>query len=78
MAQLAWINAQLPQETLSNISLKLEPRQEPFGIILIIVRISLLFFDMNRIIDVPIATQYCDGLRGAMVVYDPNDPNLDR
>jgi hypothetical protein len=22
------------------------------------------------------ATQYCDGLRGAMVVYDPNDPHL--
>lgn len=20
------------------------------------------------------ATQYCDGLRGAMVIYDPNDP----
>ncbi|KJA16974.1 multicopper oxidase [Hypholoma sublateritium FD-334 SS-4] len=23
------------------------------------------------------STQYCDGLRGAMVVYDPNDPYLD-
>ncbi|EIN05334.1 laccase [Punctularia strigosozonata HHB-11173 SS5] len=22
-------------------------------------------------------TQYCDGLRGALVVYDPNDPNAD-
>ncbi|KAJ7866501.1 laccase 2 precursor [Mycena leptocephala] len=22
-----------------------------------------------------LSTQYCDGLRGAMVVYDPNDPN---
>jgi iron transport multicopper oxidase len=21
-----------------------------------------------------LATQYCDGLRGAMVIYDPNDP----
>ncbi|KAJ7846619.1 laccase 1, partial [Mycena olivaceomarginata] len=23
-----------------------------------------------------LSTQYCDGLRGAMVVYDPNDPHL--
>ncbi|TEB36895.1 laccase 2 precursor [Coprinellus micaceus] len=23
------------------------------------------------------SSQYCDGLRGAMVVYDPNDPHLD-
>ena len=22
-----------------------------------------------------LSTQYCDGLRGAFVVYDPNDPN---
>jgi len=26
--------------------------------------------------DCVIATQYCDGLRGAMVVYDPQDPHL--
>jgi FtsP/CotA-like multicopper oxidase with cupredoxin domain len=25
--------------------------------------------------DVLVATQYCDGLRGALVIYDPNDPN---
>ncbi|KAI0644028.1 laccase B [Trametes meyenii] len=24
-----------------------------------------------------LSTQYCDGLRGPMVVYDPNDPNAD-
>ncbi|KAJ7744785.1 laccase [Mycena maculata] len=24
-----------------------------------------------------LSTQYCDGLRGAMVVYDPDDPNAD-
>ena len=24
-----------------------------------------------------ISTQYCDGLRGAFIVYDPNDPNAD-
>ncbi|KAJ7598438.1 laccase [Mycena floridula] len=24
-----------------------------------------------------LSTQYCDGLRGAMVVYDPNDPHAD-
>ncbi|KAH9910749.1 laccase hybrid [Epithele typhae] len=24
-----------------------------------------------------LSTQYCDGLRGALVVYDPNDPHLD-
>ena len=22
-----------------------------------------------------VSTQYCDGLRGPLVVYDPNDPN---
>ena len=22
-----------------------------------------------------LSTQYCDGLRGAMVIYDPNDPH---
>lgn len=22
-----------------------------------------------------VATQYCDGLRGPLVVYDPNDPH---
>ena len=24
-----------------------------------------------------LSTQYCDGLRGPLVVYDPSDPNLD-
>ena len=24
-----------------------------------------------------LSTQYCDGLRGAFVVYDPNDPHAD-
>ena len=24
-----------------------------------------------------LSTQYCDGLRGAMVVYDPEDPHAD-
>ena len=24
-----------------------------------------------------LATQYCDGLRGAMVIYDPDDPYAD-
>lgn len=24
-----------------------------------------------------LATQYCDGLRGPLVVYDPDDPNKD-
>ena len=25
-----------------------------------------------------LSTQYCDGLRGPMVVYDPNDPHKSR
>lgn len=24
-----------------------------------------------------LSTQYCDGLRGPMIVYDPNDPHAD-
>lgn len=24
-----------------------------------------------------LATQYCDGLRGALVIYDPDDPHKD-
>lgn len=25
-----------------------------------------------------LATQYCDGLRGALVIYDPDDPHKHR
>ncbi len=24
-----------------------------------------------------VATQYCDGLRGPLIIYDPNDPHAD-
>jgi hypothetical protein len=48
-------------------------RQAHFGTILIMVRMHPLFL----LVDVAYGqsgTQYCDGLRGPLVVYDPNDP----
>ena len=48
-------------------------RQAHFGTILIMVRMHPLVL----LIDVAngvLGTQYCDGLRGPLVVYDPNDP----
>jgi hypothetical protein len=39
------------------------------------VYVSLYYFGESGF-DQIIATQYCDGLRGALVVYDPNDPHL--
>ncbi len=26
---------------------------------------------------IPLATQYCDGLRGPFIIYDPEDPHAD-
>lgn len=40
----------------------------------IIVRIFTFFF-ASRLNVLSLATQYCDGLRGAMVVYDLFDPH---
>ena len=34
---------------------------------------SLFSYESHRYI----ATQYCDGLRGPLVIYDPNDPFAD-
>jgi len=45
-----------------------------------LVSLSLLYVSNNTytfiVAKYLIATQYCDGLRGAMVVYDPQDPHL--
>jgi len=34
-------------------------------------------FDANSTCLSHYRNQYCDGLRGALVIYDPNDPNKD-
>lgn len=33
--------------------------------------------DPRKKINVPQGNQYCDGLRGALIVYDKNDPHKD-
>ena len=48
-------------------------RQERSGIILIYVGRDILMFSRGLLRCLP-ATQYCDGLRGAFVIYDPQDP----
>ncbi len=32
---------------------------------------------LEKIIMIPLATQYCDGLRGPFIIYDPEDPHAD-
>ncbi|KAG6819300.1 hypothetical protein H0H93_013218 [Arthromyces matolae] len=63
-------------ETRSCINFRFRIRLVPSGITLITVGTFLRgrgrYSDHFR----PTATQYCDGLRGAIVVYDPKDPYL--
>ena len=44
------------------------------GIILIMVRVHRQFVDQTSKQAITV-TQYCDGLRGPLVIYDPNDPH---
>lgn len=69
-------NAQSRRGTRSFTSLKFQTKLEPSGITHIIVR----WFHRTRKCSLPnttkiLATQYCDGLRGALVVYDLLDPH---
>jgi hypothetical protein len=68
-------NAQLRQETRSCTDSNLKTRRELSGITPTIVSLRLLPSSSSEL-TVGIVSQYCDGLRGAMVVYDPNDPHL--
>ena len=70
------INAPSHQDTPSFTNSLLQARPELFGIIRTIARYS--FFSIARLFltyNISLATQYCDGLRGAMAVYDLADPH---
>jgi len=46
----------------------------PTGIILTFVRAYWCTFE--RLLTCLVATQYCDGLRGAFILDDPEDPHI--
>ena len=48
----------------------------PSGTIPIVVRALLCYLPMQFLMSMLPATQYCDGLRGALVIYDPDDVYL--
>jgi hypothetical protein len=74
MVLLELISALLLLGILSSTNLQVWIKQERIGIIRIIVCFDLfpLLYHTDEMLFV--ATQYCDGLRGAFVVYDPDDP----
>ena len=72
MVPLESLNAQLSREIRSYIISLSQTRQEHFGITLITVGIIVICQEFKTICS--IATQYCDGLRGPLVIYDPKDP----
>jgi len=74
MVLLASTSAQSLPTIRSNINSRLPARLVHSGTTLTIVR-KLCFAYVFIVNKPPSATQYCDGLRGAMVVYDPNDPH---
>jgi len=59
----------------SSMSLQQLTKLVPSGIIPIVVRVPLCSFIQSLIL-IPSATQYCDGLRGPLVIYDSDDPYL--
>lgn len=63
--------------TLSCTSSRSPTKQEHSGTIHITVRYKIFDFGDMLMLLSP-ATQYCDGLRGAMVVYDTLDPHRSR
>jgi hypothetical protein len=71
-------NAQLRRETHSCTGSKLRTRQARSGIIRTTVSLKAHSPVFSRLMkgDVRTVSQYCDGLRGPIVVYDPNDPHL--
>ncbi len=66
-------NVLLPRETRSCISSTPQTRLEHFGTTLIYVSTNGLFPFPELISES--ATQYCDGLRGPFIIYDPDDPH---
>ena len=73
MVLLESLNALLFLAIRSSTNSKSQTRQEHFGTIHIMVSFKgLIYIELKTISRS--ATQYCDGLRGVFVVYDPNDP----
>ena len=78
MVLLESLNVQSFLAIRSCINSPSQTRQERFGIIHITVE-----FKFNLLTQIELktvcctATQYCDGLRGALVIYDPDDPYKD-
>jgi hypothetical protein len=50
-------------------------KPEHFGITVIIVHHTAPLLVQSTLISSSADTQYCDGLRGPLVVYDPQDPH---
>lgn len=78
MARSVLRSARSLQITPSSTTSRFPTKQEPSGTI----RITVRFLDsitplrqINTANNFELATQYCDGLRGAMVIYDVKDPN---
>jgi hypothetical protein len=74
MVLLAYLNAQLFLEIRSCINSLSQTRQERFGTTHIIVGFSLLSSSHFYLMIWCVVLQYCDGLRGPLVIYDPEDP----
>ena len=73
MVQLVSLSAPLRRVILFCTNSAYLTRREHSGTTRIIVR--QLTVHILASANPEIATQYCDGLRGALVIYDPLDPN---
>ena len=69
-------NVQYLPEIHSSMSSQQLTKLVPSGIIPIVVRVPLCYSFIQSLILIPSATQYCDGLRGPLVIYDSDDPYL--
>jgi hypothetical protein len=74
MGLLVLPNVPSPPAIHSCTSSKLRVKLELSGITL--TTVSLNNLSLDPLLMIVIVSQYCDGLRGAMVVYDPADPHL--
>lgn len=72
MDLLALPNAQSPQITRSSTS-SILLKLGRFGTILTMVMQRVVKMRLS-LIPLTLGAQYCDGMRGALVVYDPEDP----
>lgn len=68
-----FLNVPLLKITRFCTNLPLSTKRAPFGTIHISVSDS---YSIEKLL-ICLATQYCDGLRGAIVIYDPDDPFKD-